>query len=89
MEEILHHREPIREALSKSDRFIFTNKDGYLRPEQQQELSGKMEELRRGYDDIVGLAEDRLKRLQSNLSLRHKEKEEMVSSCLQVHTSCE
>ena len=79
LEEILHHREPIRDSMSKSERFIFNNKDGYLRPEQQQELTGKMDDLRRGYDEIVAMAEDKLKRLNSNLTLRHKEKEEMVS----------
>ncbi|XP_072170116.1 plectin-like [Diadema setosum] len=79
LEEIVHQKEPISDALSKADRFIYNNKDQYLKPEQQKELNTKMGDLRRGYDQIVQMAEARLRELQSSLGHRRKEKDEMTA----------
>ena len=79
LEEIIHHKEPILDSLKKADRFIHNNKDDYLKVEQQHEINGKMGDLRRGYDKVVSLAEDRLQSLKGMLSQRHREKEEIVS----------
>ena len=78
LEEIIHHKEPIVDSLNKADRFIHNNKDDYLKAEQQQEITSKMGDLRKGYDTVVRLAEDRLQDLKSTLTHRNKEKEEMV-----------
>lgn len=82
VEEIVHQKEPIGESLTNADRFIYQNKDKYLKQEQQKELTTKMSDLRRGYDDIGSLADARLRELQSALGHRRKEKEEMVRTVM-------
>ena len=78
LEEIVHQKEPIRDALTKAERYIHSNKDQYLKPDQQRDLTSKMGDLKRGYDEVVTMAEARLKELMSALNQRRKEKDEMV-----------